>query len=547
MDTATTTPLKCPAFVVLCNGFATARVLPLLMLLAALAWTAQAPAALAAPDGGAVTDEAEPWITPIALSKAGPVLPPIVRVDPLDVFICNCQGNWKSFMLSYDGGSSSVTVEVTLTGLAGGDPNRVQSFSGTNPGDVVNVVAGAGGTVGGTAQVRVGGTLVATITSTCTGSPTPLNQDFSASGHTVRVNKIVAEQVGGGGMTTCEIQGDLNCASSLPPDLNVQNLTRPGEVTNLQNGDEIKFTFPINNHGVVGGGLIFPADVPGVEVEVVYDAALWDVQSATGGDSQDTSTPGSITFRVNVLARSGTVSLMWTLKVKTGATGSATVYAGVSAAGADDPDSSPDGAKVLPVQDDECAISFDSLPVELVSFDALLDGRSTMLKWETASETNNAGFEVQHRFADGDFAPVGWVEGHGTTEQPQAYRYGIGGLEPGTHRFRLKQIDFDGAFEYSPEVEVTVEMVEAFFLRAPYPNPFNPETTIQFGVRTSQQVEVAIYDMLGRQVRTLYQGRPPAGVTQILRFDGSSLQSGTYLVRVLGETFQRTQTVTLLK
>ncbi len=192
------------------------------------------------------------------------------------------------------------------------------------------------------------------------------------------------------------------------------------------------------------------------------------------------------------------------------------------------------------------------LPVELVSFEAMLDGNTVELHWQTASETNNAGFEIQSRISNLEFQNFDWdvlafVEGYGTTERPQAYHYRIENLEPGRHFFRLKQIDFDGTFEYHPEVEVTVEMVERFVVEPVYPNPFNPLAQFRFAVQRSQQVRVDLFDMLGRQVQVLYEGTPQAGQMHTVPIDGSNLPSGMYLVRVAGLSFVKTQTVTLLK
>ena len=192
------------------------------------------------------------------------------------------------------------------------------------------------------------------------------------------------------------------------------------------------------------------------------------------------------------------------------------------------------------------------LPVELVSFEAMLDGNTVELHWQTASETNNAGFEIQSRISNLEFQNFDWdvlafVEGYGTTERPQAYHYRIENLEPGRHFFRLKQIDFDGTFEYHPEVEVIVEMVERFIVEPVYPNPFNPLAQFRFAVQRSQQVRVDLYDVLGRQVRVLYEGTPQAGQMHTVPIDGSDLPSGMYLVRVAGQSFVKTQTVTLLK
>lgn len=193
----------------------------------------------------------------------------------------------------------------------------------------------------------------------------------------------------------------------------------------------------------------------------------------------------------------------------------------------------------------------DLLPVELVSFDALLDGNSILLIWETASETNNAGFEVQHRHLGGGnterFSNLAFLEGHGTTLEPQFYSYHIAELEFGTHAFRLKQIDFDGTFEYSPVVEVVVEMAERFVVKAVYPNPFNGQAQVRFAVQRQQRVRVELYDMLGRRVQILYDGEPSAGVMQTVSINGNELPSGQYVVRVMGASFMETRMVTLTK
>ena len=188
-----------------------------------------------------------------------------------------------------------------------------------------------------------------------------------------------------------------------------------------------------------------------------------------------------------------------------------------------------------------------SLPVELTLFKALVDGPDVLLAWETASETNNAGFDVQHFNDLQPWQSLGWVDGHGTTELARSYTYRVENLEPGRHRFRLKQIDFDGTFEYHAEVEVLVEMVERFVIEPVYPNPFNPEAQFRFAVQRSQAVRVALYDLLGRQVKVLYDGVAASGQMQAVRIDGSVLPSGLYLVRVAGTSFVDTQTVTLLK
>ena len=153
------------------------------------------------------------------------------------------------------------------------------------------------------------------------------------------------------------------------------------------------------------------------------------------------------------------------------------------------------------------------VPVELVSFDATVEGDDVVLHWETASETNNAGFEVQVRSEDGVFEPVGFVEGHGTTTEAQVYSYIVSDLVAGAYGLRLKQIDFDGAFEYSPSVEATIGVPGSHVLSSVYPNPFNPQTNFTLAVRETQPVTITVHDVLGRRVLTLFDGNLEGGST----------------------------------
>jgi hypothetical protein len=186
------------------------------------------------------------------------------------------------------------------------------------------------------------------------------------------------------------------------------------------------------------------------------------------------------------------------------------------------------------------------LPVELASFDATSSGDDVTLRWRTASETANAGFEVQQKVND-TFQKVGFVEGRGTTTQAQSYSYQLNGLVPGMHAFRLKQIDFDGSVHFSPVVETAVELPGAYFLSPAYPNPFNPQTQFTLTVAREQRVQVAVYDMLGRQVAVLHNGVLSANEARTFRFEGGNLQSGLYLIRATGQYFSAARQITLLK
>jgi hypothetical protein len=188
-----------------------------------------------------------------------------------------------------------------------------------------------------------------------------------------------------------------------------------------------------------------------------------------------------------------------------------------------------------------------ALPVELVSFDARLDGSDVVLSWETASETNNAGFAVEHSDNGGEFTEIAFVPGAGTTFEARTYGFTVTDIGAGLHRFRLKQLDFDGAFTFSPMVEVTSEVPGTHLLSEAYPNPFNPSTSFSLAVSREQEVSVNVYDMLGRHISSLYRGTLEANVARTFSVNAANWTSGTYTVVVEGEAFRDSRSLVLLK
>lgn len=91
------------------------------------------------------------------------------------------------------------------------------------------------------------------------------------------------------------------------------------------------------------------------------------------------------------------------------------------------------------------------------------------------------------------------------------------------------------------------QMPNGYLLESVYPNPFNPTATVGFAVARSQRVEVALYDALGRKVRTLFSGTVAANTRFETRVDGGGLPSGLYLIRFSGDGFSTTRRATLLK
>jgi len=190
------------------------------------------------------------------------------------------------------------------------------------------------------------------------------------------------------------------------------------------------------------------------------------------------------------------------------------------------------------------------LPVEMAGFDAVQNGSSVELRWQTASETNNAGFRVQ-RSTESGWSTLGFVESKaagGTTAEAQSYRYTVKQeLSPGTHRFRLKQEDLDGSTSLSDVVTLDVTMDETMSLSTPAPNPTAGQTTLSFGVKESTEITVGLYNVLGQRVKTLYQGTPQAEQMREVTFDVGSLPSGMYFVRMQADGQTQTQRLTVVQ
>ena len=186
---------------------------------------------------------------------------------------------------------------------------------------------------------------------------------------------------------------------------------------------------------------------------------------------------------------------------------------------------------------------------ELVA-DSTQNGSSVELTWQTVSETNNAGFRVQRQTESG-WTTLGFVQSNasgGTTTETQSYRYTVDQeLEPGTHRFRLQQEGLDGSTSLSKVVKIDVTMDEALSLNAPAPNPARGYTTIAFGVKEATETTVALYNVLGKRVKTLYRGTPQAGQLNDIEFNVGTLPSGMYFVRMQANGQTRTHRLTVVQ
>lgn len=171
------------------------------------------------------------------------------------------------------------------------------------------------------------------------------------------------------------------------------------------------------------------------------------------------------------------------------------------------------------------------VPVELTSFVAYVIGDQVELNWTTATELNNKGFEVQRSMSDDQFLTVGFVNGHGTTAQTQSYSFMDKNTVPGRYSYRLKQVDFDGTFEYSNIVEADVTTPLTFSMGQNFPNPFNPTTNIKFNLAVDSKVSLKVFNILGQEVVTLVKGNLSAG-SHSVEFNAKGFQSGVYFAKI---------------
>ncbi len=192
------------------------------------------------------------------------------------------------------------------------------------------------------------------------------------------------------------------------------------------------------------------------------------------------------------------------------------------------------------------AMNLVTIPVELTLFNGNYEDGVVNLKWITATETNNFGFEVERRNDYSNYESIGFVNGNGTSTNRVTYNFVDVNLSSNKYYYRLKQIDFDGTFEYSNEVEIEIESLSDFQLYQNYPNPFNPSTNIKYYIPQNSFVKITLHDILGSEIRTLVSETVQPGTYEI-KLDGSDLSSGLYFVRLSSENIQRTLKISLIK
>ncbi len=191
------------------------------------------------------------------------------------------------------------------------------------------------------------------------------------------------------------------------------------------------------------------------------------------------------------------------------------------------------------------------MPVELSSFNAECGTQNVELKWATATEVNNYGFDIERsqkseaESQNVNWENIGFVKGAGNSNSPKSYSFVANNPLSGKAEYRLKQIDNDGTFKYSPVVDVT-SLPAVFSLGQNFPNPFNPTTTISYALPKDSKVVLEVYSITGQKVATLVNGEMTAGLHSA-EFNGSSLASGIYFYRITAGSFNEVKKLMLLK
>lgn len=191
------------------------------------------------------------------------------------------------------------------------------------------------------------------------------------------------------------------------------------------------------------------------------------------------------------------------------------------------------------------------VPVELVSFNARLIEKNVFLNWKTATEINNYGFDVERKDIINsnlmnDFQKISFISGHGNSNSPKEYSYTDKDVQSGTYLYRLKQIDNDGQYEYSPVVNVEISVPAEYELSQNYPNPFNPSTTIKFTIPEAGLVKLSVLNLLGQEIKTIVDEHRQAGIYNE-KFDATELNSGVYFYELIVNDFIQTKKMLFLK
>ncbi len=169
------------------------------------------------------------------------------------------------------------------------------------------------------------------------------------------------------------------------------------------------------------------------------------------------------------------------------------------------------------------------LPVEMVSFRAETQGEDVALHWATASEINNAFFDIQHSTDGLHFTPIARINGQGNSSITHHYHYLHKSPERKVNYYKIKQVDEDGSHAFSSIVVATLNTAKRHFSVSP--NPFSTHLDLQMQRPLLHPATVELFDLHGKQV---YSGTMPAANTEH-RIALATLPNGLYILKIESE------------
>ncbi len=413
-------------------------------------------------------------------------------------------------MFGYTNGAT-----ITKVGLLNGSvtgQNYVGSLIGNATSTTVSYCYNTG-SVTGSSQV-IGG-LVGNTSSSCT-----VSYSYNAGTATATSSSAwtylggLVGQNTGSTISNCYNRGAVNSNYAPVGGLVGYNNTGPtGVVTNCYNSGAVT--------GYTGtvGGLYRLGGLIGDCCSGTVTSSYWDYQTAGTSSSP-----------------SGTGSSKTTVQMKTQSTFSGwdftTVWQIVGGDGSNYPSlrNNPDSA----------------LPVELTFFIGEVIGNGVLLNWQTATEINNYGFEIQRKNETGDWQKINFIQGHGNSNSPKNYSFTDNNTVSGKVMYRLKQIDFDGKYEYSNIIQLQIEVPGKYILEQNHPNPFNPSTIIKYEIPANGNVSLIVYNILGREVSVLVNQYQNAGRYEI-EYNSAGLSSGVYFYNLKSNIYSQTKRMLLVK
>jgi hypothetical protein len=204
-------------------------------------------------------------------------------------------------------------------------------------------------------------------------------------------------------------------------------------------------------------------------------------------------------------------------------------------------------------------VVFDaSLPVGLVSFSARAEGQTVVLEWITESETDNLGF-ILERTMGTDWQTIASyqthdeLKGQGNTSSQTEYTFTDQTVESGKeYSYRLSDVSTKGEITVYASLSIKMDKLpETTEMKNAYPNPFNPETYIAYQLSEDTDVNITVFDMIGRHVKKLYDGRQLVGSYHVywnaMDETGNKAPSGGYIIQMKTEKTRQVQKVMLMK